>query len=148
VIELLLLFDTIDGDNSIFIESDGVGVWCFCVGGYITISLLMEFELVVVEYDWSLILLQAIDCVDGCVVRILSFCETVDVLRWWRWIWCCINGIGVDEIGLSTGVLVVVNAVILTKISFFIIVGDEHGLTDGVLLADIVLLLKIEKIKI
>jgi hypothetical protein len=54
----------------------------------------------------------------------------------------------VDEIGLSTGVLVVVNAVILTKISFFIIVGDEHGLTDGVLLADIVLLLKIEKIKI
>jgi len=32
--------------------------------------------------------------------------------------------------------------VIFVKTSFFIIVGDEHGLTAGVLLADIVLLLK------
>jgi hypothetical protein len=140
VIELLLLFDTIDGDNSIFIESDGVGVWCFCVGGYITISLLMEFELVVVEYDWSLILLQAIDCVDGCVVRIVSFCETVDVLRWWRWIWFCNDGgVWTDDIGVSIGFLFDVNAVILAKTSFLVIVGDEHGLTDGVLFAEIVL---------
>ena len=45
-------------------------------------------------------------------------------------------------IGFSIEFLLVVNAVILEKTSFFINVGDEHGLTDGVLLADIVLLLK------
>jgi hypothetical protein len=32
--------------------------------------------------------------------------------------------------------------VILEKTSFFVNVGEEHGLTEGVLLADIVLLLK------
>lgn len=36
----------------------------------------------------------------------------------------------------------VVNALIFEKISFLANVGDDDGLTDGVLLADIVLLLK------
>ena len=34
-----------------------------------------------------------------------------------------------------------VNALILLKTSFFTTVGDEHGLTDGVLFAEIVLFL-------
>ena len=33
-------------------------------------------------------------------------------------------------------------AVIFANASFLMIVGDEHGLTDGVLLAEMVLLLK------
>jgi hypothetical protein len=44
--------------------------------------------------------------------------------------------------GFSTELLLVVNAAILEKTSFFVNIGEEHGLTDGVLLADIVLLLK------
>jgi hypothetical protein len=40
-------------------------------------------------------------------------------------------------------VLPVVNAAILEKTSFLVNVGDEHGLIDGVLLAEMVLLLKI-----
>ena len=44
--------------------------------------------------------------------------------------------------GVSVEVLPVVNAVILEKTSFFVIVGDEHGLTEGVLLAEIVLVLE------
>ncbi len=32
---------------------------------------------------------------------------------------------------------------ILENTSFFVNVGEEHGLTDGVLLAEVVLLLKI-----
>ncbi len=86
------------------------------------------------------------DCVDGCVVRILSFCETVDILRWWRWILYCVDGgVWTDDIWLSGEFLLVVNAVILEKTSFFMMVGDEHGLTEGVLLAEIVLLLKEKK---
>jgi len=52
------------------------------------------------------------------------------------------GGVWTDEIGFSTVVLLVVNAAILEKTSFFVNVGEEHGLTEGVLLADIVLLLK------
>lgn len=96
--------------------------------------LLVVVSVLTDEYDLSLFI--AIDCVDGCVVRIFSFCDTVDVLRWWRWI-CCVGGVSID-------VFVGLNAVILAKTSFFIIVGDEHGLTDGVLLAEIVLLLNLE----
>jgi len=81
------------------------------------------------------------DCVDGCVVSTVSFCETVDVLRWWRCIWCCVDG-GVWTIDSTGFLLFDVNAVILENTSFLTIVGDEHGLTDGVLLADIVLLLR------
>ncbi len=76
----------------------------------------------------------AIDCVDGWVVRIFSFWDTVDVFRWCRWI-CCGTAVSPDD-------LFVLNAVIFAKTSFLTIVGDEHGLTDGVLLAEIVLLLK------
>lgn len=154
VIELVL-FDRVDGDDSIFIDSDVVDVegdcCCCCrIEWSIFVPLLIEFELVVGDslftdvYDWSLILLQAIDCVDGCVVRIVSFWETVDLLRWCRWIWCCIDGgVWTDEIGFSMEVLPVVNAAILEKTSFLVNVGDEHGLIDGVLLAEMVLLLKI-----
>lgn len=45
------------------------------------------------------------------------------------------------ELELSGDGLPLVNALILLKTSFFTIVGDEQGLTDGVLLAEIVLLL-------
>jgi hypothetical protein len=48
-----------------------------------------------------------------------------------------------DEIGFSMEVLPIANAVILEKTSFLVNVGDEHGLTDGVLLAEMVLLLEI-----
>lgn len=82
------------------------------------------------EYDWSLLI--DIDCVDGWVVRTFSFCDTVDVFRWCRCIW---------DVWLSAGDLPDVSAVILLNTSFLMIVGDEHGLTDGVLFADIVLLL-------
>ncbi len=153
VIELLL-FDRIDGDNSIFIDSDVVDVVVeeICCGFLrdISVPLLIKFELFVIgssiadEYDWSLIILQAIDCADGCVVRIVSFCETVDVLRWCRWIWCGMDGgVGTDGIGFSIEVFPAVNAAILKKTSFFK-VGDEHGLTDGVLFAEVVLLLEKE----
>jgi hypothetical protein len=46
------------------------------------------------------------------------------------------------EIGLSTEFLPIVKALIFENASFLTIVGDAHGLTDGVLLADMVLLLK------
>lgn len=155
----MVLFDSIGGDVSIFIDSEVVDVEGVCCcwgcrdGRWIFVPLLIEFELVVAvvvkslitdEYDWSLMLLQAIDCVDGCVVRIVSFWETVDVLRWCRWIWCWIDGgVWMDEIGFSMEVLPIANAVILEKTSFLVNVGDEHGLTDGVLLAEMVLLLEI-----
>lgn len=38
-----------------------------------------------------------------------------------------------------------VNAAIFAKTSFFASVGEEQGLTDGVLLAEMVLLLKIDR---
>jgi hypothetical protein len=41
--------------------------------------LLVVVSVLTDEYDLSLFI--AIDCVDGCVVRIFSFCDTVDVLR-------------------------------------------------------------------
>jgi hypothetical protein len=141
---LLLLFEIIDGDNSIFSDSDvwgggtiGGGI-CRRDGWYVVVPLLLVVSVLTDEYDWSLLI--AIDCVDGCVVRIFSFCDTVDALRWWRWI-CGILDDGWD-VGVSTDDLPVLNVVIFVKTSFLIIVGDEHGLTDGVLLADIVLLLK------
>lgn len=152
VIELLV--DSVDGDNSIFIDSDVVDVDGVCWLDWICfrvefVPLLVTFVLIVdescwtVEYDWSLTLLQAIDCVDGCVVRTVSFCETVDVLRWCRWIWCCVvGGVWVDGVELlSIGAFPLVSAAIFEKTSFLVIVGDEQGLTDGVLLADIVLFL-------
>ncbi len=150
---LLLLFEITDGDNSIFIDSDGWDIGGTMGGGgrgcrrdgwyVVVVPLLVVISVLTDEYDWSLV--RAIDCVDGCVVRIFSFCDTVDVLRWWRWI-CATwgNGGGGWDVGVSTDGLADVNAVILLKISFFITVGDEHGLTDGVLLADIVLLLNKE----
>ena len=47
-----------------------------------------------------------------------------------------------EEIGFSIAVLPLVNAAIFAKTSFFNKVGDAHGLTDGVLFAEMVLLLK------
>lgn len=150
-----LVVETIDGDNSIFIDSDVVdvdddgccGCWLRRDDWYTTVPLLlMTVELFVIEsrYDWSLILLHAMDCVDGGVVRILSFCETVDVLRWCRWICCCNDGgVWIGDMRLSVGVLPVVNAVIFAKTSFLAMVGDEDGLVDGVVLAETVLLLKL-----
>lgn len=51
------------------------------------------------------------------------------------------GGVELETVGLSIELLPVVNAVILEKTSFFVIVGEEHGLTEGVLLAEIVLAL-------
>ena len=47
----------------------------------------------------------------------------------------CTVGVSIDDFPAA-------NALILLKTSFFKTVGDEHGLTDGVLFAEIVLLLK------
>jgi hypothetical protein len=50
------------------------------------------------------------------------------------------------KMGPSGEFLPLVSAVIFAKISFLTMVGEEHGLTDGVLLAETVLLLKKEQL--
>lgn len=151
VIELFV--ESVEGDDSIFIDSDVVdvggvgGVCCTCwraesVPLLVALELTIDGSCLAAEYEWSLILLQAMDCVDGWVVRTVSFWETVDVLRWCRWIWCWAGGgVGTEETGLSSEVFPPVNAAILESTSFFAKVGEEQGLTDGVLLAEMVLLL-------
>lgn len=52
------------------------------------------------------------------------------------------GGVGTDVMAFSTDARPVARAVILEKTSFFVMVGDEHGLTEGVLFAEIVLLLE------
>ena len=152
---LLLLFEITEGDGSLFMGSEIWGASGTCCGGgvgctggfrrdgwYVDVPLLAVISVLTDEYDWSLA--SVIDCADGWVVRTFSFWETVDVLRWWR----CMCEPWVDDewdVGLSIDVLPVVNAEILLKTSFLITVGDAHGLTDGVLFAEIVLLLQKRK---